>query len=272
MDPYSTLGVSRNASQEEVKKAYKKLAMKHHPDRGGDETKFKQINEAYEQITNPQPQQQGFHSSNGPFEFHFGGGAPQDIFEQFFAQGFGNGPFTQQRRGPGRKNKDLRINVQVSLKDTLTKQQKSVSVQTTKGDRFPVDIEIPRGVSNGTAIKYAQQGDNLFESLPRGDLYVIITVQPEANYSVQGSTLIYSLQLTAIEAMTGCKKIITGIDDKKFDMTIPSGTQYGQRFGFAGQGLYNINTNKRGDMIVLVDIKIPKLNEEQLNILRTIKN
>jgi len=270
MDPYSTLGVSRNASQEEVKKAYKKLAMKHHPDRGGDESKFKQINEAYEQITNPQPQQQQFHS-NGPFEFHFGGGAPQDIFEQFFSQGFGNGPFTQQRRGPGRKNKDLRINVNVTLKDTLEKQHKTVSVQTTKGDRFTVDIEIPRGVTNGTAIKYAQQGDNLFDSLPRGDLYVIITIQPDANFSIQGSTLIYHLELSAIEAITGCKRIIEGIDGKKFDMTIPPATQYGQRFNFSGQGLYQLNTGERGDMIVLVDIKIPRLDEEQLSILRKIK-
>ena len=273
---YDTLGVPKGASDEEIKKAYRKLAAKHHPDRGGDTAKFQEIQSAYETLSDPQKRVQHdnpFQHHQGPngshFEFHFGGAGPEDIFAQFFNQGFGgHNPF--QRQQQPRRNKDLRINLQVILAETLQDQRKSVSVQTTKGERFTVDVNIPRGVGNGTTIKYTQMGDNFFDSLTRGDLYVIINIIADQRFELHGFNLVSNLEINSIEAMTGCDKIIEGIDGREFSIKIPKACQFGTKFGLQGQGLYQMNTNVRGDLIVNVTVKTPTLTDDQLNILRNL--
>jgi len=275
---YETLGVPKGASELEIKQAYRKLAAKHHPDRGGDTAKFQEVQSAYETLSDPIKRQQHdnpnpfHHTQAGPngshFEFNFGGSAgPEDIFAQFFNQGFGgHNPFQQQRQS--RRNKDLRVNLQITLAETLTDQVKTISIQTTRGDRFNIDVNIPKGVSNGTTIKYSQMGDNMFETLTRGDLYVIINLQHDNKFEIHGINLIFKLEISAIEAIIGCEKEIHGIDGKRFNIKIPQACQFGQKFGISGQGLYQMNVNHRGDLIVDVFIKIPLLNNEQLNILR----
>jgi curved DNA-binding protein len=278
-DAYSTLGVQRDATDEEIKKAYRKLAAKHHPDKeGGSTAKFQEIQGAYETLTDPQKRQQHdnpnpFHqhrAQSGPnnFEFHFGGGDAHDIFGQFFRQGGGGGsPFQQQQP---RRNKDLRINITVTLASTLSEQQKTVIVQTTKNDKFNVDVKIPRGVSNGTTIKYTQLGDNFFESLTRGDLYVIISVIADSRFEIHGVSLVTNLEISSIEAMTGTEKEVAGIDGTTFLIKIPVGCQFGTKFGLQGKGLYQMNTEYRGDLIVNTIIKTPTLTEAQIQILKTI--
>ena len=278
---YETLGVPKGASDEEIKRAYRKMAAQHHPDKqGGNTAKFQEIQSAYETLTDPQKRQQHdnptpFHhthaSPNGShFEFNFGGGAgPEDIFQQFFSQGFGGGNNPFHRQQP-RRNKDLRINLQVSLAETLNDIHKSVSVQTTKGERFTVDVNIPRGVGNGTTIKYSQMGDNFFDSLTRGDLYVIINIIADQRFELHGLNLVSNLEINSIEAMTGCDKIIQGIDNREYNIKIPKACQFGTKFGLQGQGLYQMNTDARGDLIVNVTIKTLALSDEQLNILRNI--
>ena len=272
---YETLGVPKGASEDEIKRAYRKLAAKHHPDRGGDTAKFQEIQSAYETLTDPQKRAQHdnpFQQHQGPggshFEFHFGGGNPEDIFQQFFSQGFGGNPF--QRQAQPRRNKDLRINLQITLAETLINQHKSVSVQTTKGERFTVDVNIPRGVSNGTTIKYSQMGDNFFDTLTRGDLYVIINIIADQRFQQHGINLVSDLEINSIEAMTGCDKIIQGLDGREFSIKIPRACQYGTKFGLQGQGLYQMNTNVRGDLIVNIIVTTPNLTEQQLNMLRNL--
>ena len=270
-DAYQTLGVGKNATEEEIKKAYRRMASQHHPDKGGDTATFQKIQTAYETLSDPQKRQQhdNPHAHNGGFEFHFGGGGAHDvndIFSQFFRQGFSQGPAQRQPR----KNKDLRINLQITLASTLNEQIKTVSVQTTKGDRFNVDVKIPRGVNHGTTIKFPQQGDNMFDTLTRGDLYVIITVLADNRYEVHGVDLVANLEINSIEAITGTEREITGLDDRVFLIKIPAGCQYDSKFGLQGQGLYRMNTQLRGDLVVNVVIKTPVLSEEQLNILRNI--
>lgn len=271
---YKTLGVPKGASVEEVKKAYRKLASQHHPDRGGDTAKFQEIQSAYETLTDPVKRQQHDNPNpfgNGGFEFHFGGNPNDhvhDVFKQFFHQGFSQG---HQQRQP-RKNKDLRINIQVTLASTLDTQVKKVSVQTTKGDRFTVDVNIPKGVANGTTIKFTQQGDNMFATLPRGDLYVIVTVVADSNYEVHGVDLITNVEINSIEAIIGVDREVTGLDGRVFLVKIPAATQYGTKFGLQGQGLYRMNTQMRGDLIVNVVITTPRLPEEQLTVLRNLTN
>ena len=276
---YETLGVPKGASESEIKKAYRKLAGQHHPDKGGDTIKFQEIQSAYETLSDPQKRQQHdnpnpfaqhHQGSNGShFEFNFGGGTgPEDIFQQFFSQGFGHNPF--QRQQQSRRNKDLRINLQITLAETLTDIHKSVSVQTTKGERFNVEVRIPRGVGNGTTIKYSQMGDNFFDSLTRGDLYVIINIIADQRFELHGLNLVSNLEINSIEAMTGCDKIIQGIDGREYNIKIPKACQFGTKFGLQGQGLYQMNTDARGDLIVNVTVKTLTLSDDQLNILRNI--
>jgi len=275
-DAYQTLGVGKNATEEEIKKAYRKMASQHHPDRGGATAKFQEIQSAYETLTDPVKRQQHdnpnpFGAQRGPngFEFHFGGGGAHDvndIFSQFFRQGGSQG--TAQRQP--RKNKDLRINLQITLASTLADQSKTVSVQTTKGDRFNIDVAIPQGVGHGTTIKFSQQGDNMFDTLLRGDLYVILNVIPDTRYEIYGFDLVANIEINSIAAMTGTDQEVVGLDDRVFLIKIPVGCQFGNKFRIQGQGLYRMNTQLRGDLVVNVVIKTPALSEEQLNILRNI--
>ena len=281
-DAYTVLGVARGASDEEIKRAYRKLASQNHPDKGGDTAKFQEIQSAYDTLADPQkraehdnpnPFGQHGHPGNSGFEFHFGGGHPQDIFAQFFQQaGFGGrNPFQQQQHQP-RRNKDLRVQLSVSLASTLDQQRKTISVQTTKGDRYNVDVDIPRGVNSGTTIKYAQLGDNFFDTLTRGDLYVIINVENDERFELHGINVILNLEIDSIDAMTGMDKTIQGVDGKEYNIKIPQACQFGSKFGLQGQGLYQMNTMHRGDLIVNVIVKTPTLTEAQLSILRTIKS
>lgn len=274
---YETLGINPSASDEEIKKAYRRLAGKYHPDKGGDTAKFQEIQTAYNTLSDPVKRQQHdnpnpFHGGpNGShFEFQFGGG-PHDIFEQFFHQaGFGHqNPFRSQHT---RRNKDLRITLRIDLSSTLDEQIKTVSVETTKGDRFNVDVRIPRGVNTGTTIKYSGQGDNMFETLTRGDLYVIINIIENDKFQIHGNTLITDLEVSAIEAMVGVERTVNGIDNKMFSIKIPSGCQHDTKFGLKGQGLYQINSPVRGDLIVNIKIKVPTVTPEEATLLKTMWN
>lgn len=278
-DHYQTLGVSRTATADEIKKAYKKLASKHHPDKGGDEAKFKEVQIAYDVLSDPQQRQQydnpnPFRQGNGQgFEFNFGDGAGMDdILNSIFGgHGRQQGPFGPRRAQP-RRNKDLRVNILVSLASTLEAQRKIVRVQTTNKTPFEVDVDIPRGVTPGTTIKYSGRGDNFFESLPRGDLYVIIQLEQDERFELFGSNVLTTLEIDSFEAMIGCEKTVQGIDDRNYKIKIPQGTQPGVKFRLEAQGLYGMNSNSRGDLVVELRIRTPKLTPEQLNQLVNLKD
>ena len=278
-DHYQTLGVSRTATADEIKKAYKKLASKHHPDRGGNEEKFKEVQIAYDTLSDPQKRQQydnptPFRQGNGQgFEFNFGDGADMDdILNSIFGgHGRQQGPFGPRRAQP-RRNKDLRVNILVSLASTLEAQRKTVRVQTTNKTPFEVDVDIPRGVTPGTTIKYSGRGDNFFESLPRGDLYVIIQLEQDERFELFGSNVLTTLEIDSFEAMIGCEKTVQGIDDRNYKIKIPQGTQPGVKFRLEAQGLYAMNSNSRGDLVVELRVRTPKLTPEQLNQLVNLKD
>lgn len=272
-DYYNILGVQRTATDHDIKSAYRRMASKHHPDKGGDTAKFQELQKAYETLSNatsrheydnPSPFQQPGNPGNSHFEFNFGGGAgPGDIFSQFFSQGFG-GVHQNPFHAHPRRNKDLRVSITVPLASTLDNQTKSVNIQTTNGDTFNVDVTIPRGAGDGTTIKYTQLGDNIFDTLTRGDLYVIINVTADPRFQIQGDTVLTNLEINSIEAMLGSDKEVVGIDGKVFLIKIPVGCQFGTKFGLSGQGLYSINSNHRGDLIANISIVTPTLTEEQI--------
>jgi molecular chaperone DnaJ len=112
----------------------------------------------------------------------------------------------------------------------------------------------------------------MFETLTRGDLYVIINVLADERFEVHGFNLVANLEINSIEAMLGVDREVTGLDDRVFLDKIPPATQYGAKFGLQGQGIYRMSTDYRGDLIVNVIINTPTLTEDQLNILRNLNS
>ncbi len=270
MTHYNTLGVKDDATAEEIKRAYRKLASQHHPDKGGDVKKFQEIEEAYRVLSDANQRQQYDMQRNGfgSTHFHWQSGNIDDIFRQF---GFGDvfGGMRQQQR----RNKDLRIELPVPLVSTLESQVKIISVSTTNGQRETVEVNIPRGVTNGTTVKYAGLGDNLFNTIPRGDLYVHFKVHSAENFLVNGIDLYTPVHVNCLQAITGGSVRVAGLDGKMFDLTIPPGTQAGTRFRIHHQGLYQMNSEHRGHLYVETQITVPQnLTESQIEIIRNLIN
>ena len=282
MTHYDTLGVSENASLEEIKKAYRKLANQHHPDKGGNTTRFQQIQSAYDVVGDPNKRTQYDAERRGMGGFSFtvngqnvGNGIPPEMEEMLrnfgfaFGQGFaGHGdPFSHFRQP--RKNKDLQIEIVISLASTLEEQTKIINVRTTNGDSYPVEVNIPRGVRPSSTIKYPGLGDNFFSTLPRGDLYIKIQIEANKDFGLDNLDLIKNIELDCVRAMVGDTVTICGLDNKTFELTIPAGTQTNTRFRIPQQGLYAMNQNIRGSLIINVKITVPvNLTAEQQQTLK----
>lgn len=269
MTHYDTLGVSESANQDEIKKAYRKLANQHHPDKGGDTNRFQQIQSAYETLSdnNRRAQYDAERQGMGGFRFtvngqDMGSGMPHEMEEMLRNFGFAFGPGFANHGDPfnvfrqPRKNKDLQIELIVSLSSTLQEQVKIISVKTSNGDTYPVEVKIPRGVRPGSTVKYSGLGDNFFASLPRGDLYVKVNIEANQEYGIDNIDLHKTVELDCVLAMVGGTVVVSGLDGKRFDINIPAGTQTGTRFRLAEQGLYAMNQNVRGNLIINVKITV----------------
>lgn len=275
MTHYDTLGVGENATPDEIKKAYRKLASQHHPDKGGDTEKFQAIQSAYDTLADNDKRQRYDHERRNPggVHFQFHQGDINDIFKQFGFPGSMD-PFGQFRHPQQpRRNKDLRIELPVPLVTTLEDQVKTISVQTTNGTRETVEVKVPRGVVTGTQIKYSGLGDNLFNTIPRGDLYVQITVHPADGFSVNGIDLYTKFSVNCLTAIAGGNAVVVGLDAKEFTINIPPGTQPGTKFRLSNQGLNQLNSDQRGNLYAEMSVTIPQnFTLEQLELIRTLIN
>lgn len=262
MSHYDTLKVTENASQEEIKKAYRRLASKHHPDKGGSKLEFQKIEEAYRVLSDPAQREQYDLERRGGAGIRFNwnpdvNGMPNidDIFTQFGFPGQQRDPFERMRHP--RKNRDVRINLHISLEETLSPIAKTIQIQTSNRQET-VNISVPRGIEHDSTIKYPGLGDTLFETLPRGDLYVTIKISPHPKFRISHYDLLCSMKISAYEAILGTEKEVTSIEGRSFMLKIPPGTQQGTKFRIKDQGLYSPRNNVRGNLLVEVEIEIPK--------------
>ena len=274
MTYYEILGVDNTATADDIKRAYRKLASQHHPDKGGDKAKFQEIQKAYNTLADDATRQQYDMERNGmgagSREFHFQSGDINEIFRNF---GFGGDPFNPFRHQQQRRNKDLRIEIPLPLVTTLEEQTKTIEVTTTSGEKSTLEVKIPRGVTTGTNIKYSGLGDNLFNTIPRGDLYVQFKIHGAENFAVNNIDLYSKINVNCLLAITGGKVSITGLDGKVLELTIPPGTQPGTRFRLPQQGLYQLNTAIRGDLYVEIAITVPQnLTPDAVEIIQSLLN
>ncbi len=264
MDYYSILGVKETATQDEIKKAYKKLAMQHHPDRGGDTKKFQEISQAYDTLSDPNKRSEydAEKSGMGGTQFHFHTGNPFDPFSQMFG---GRSPFDQFFNQRARqKNRDLNIRCTISFKQSFLGTELEATYMLPSGKPQTITIKVPPGVEHGQTIRYSGMGDDSAPSLPRGDLNVTILVEPLEGYERRGDDIVMPITINAIEAMVGCSKTINTLDDNNLKIALRPGTKHGSEFLNRGLGFRNVASGFKGNLIVRVHIDIPAVLDQTI--------
>jgi curved DNA-binding protein len=244
MTPYQTLGLAPDATEEEIKKAYKRLAMKHHPDRGGDEAKFKEVKEAYEILMNKNRVEPEMPNMDAMFN---------DLFRNF-GFSFNHGQPQQPQ------NSAIQVQVPITLEETLTAQTKYVSIRRSSSTAPEyVKLNIPAGSVHGQKIRFPNLGDNKYSDLPMGDLYAIIIFDVPKDTSVlNNGDILLQRNINFIDASVGSKLVVEGIDKKQYEVVISAGTQHGTILCLKNQGI--LIGQKRTDLKISISVTIPKLD------------
>jgi len=342
-DYYDVLGVSKTDNDEGIRRAYRKMAMEYHPDRNkeaGAEEKFKEINEAYQVLSDPKKRNQydtygrAGGGSNGGFDRPFDGhdvfGGFGDIFDSFFGDtsgrrgreaqrgadlnqrltltleesvfgverqldlarlerckrcaGAGNEPGTAINncttcRGSGQVRRVQRnifgqfaqVTGCTSCRGTGKTIEKPCNICKGAGlDRKDrkISVKIPAGVEDGMQVRLTSEGDAGSGGAPAGNLYVQLRVRAHEKFQRDGNDLVYILPVNVAEAALGVDKKVPTLDGGDETIKIPQGTQPGAEFRIKGKGVPHLNLNRRGDLRVLVDLKVPdKLNSQQRELL-----
>lgn len=242
-DYYATLGVQRTATADEIKRAYRRLASQHHPDKGGDTTKFQEVEEAYRTLSDTNKKQQydnpgvhvnvnNFSPGHSPFNF-------DEIFAQFGTR------FNQQHR----PQQHARITLSVSLLDVARASTKTITVSTPHGVNN-LEINIPRGIEDGDSVQYAGIA-------PGGiDLIITFRIAPDPVWQRQGSNLLVRKEISIWDLMLGSQIEISDIHGTALELTIPQGAHPGTILRVRGRGLYS-KQGGAGDLMVQLNAKMP---------------
>ncbi len=271
-DYYAILGVPKTASQDDIRKAFRKLARQHHPDVAKDkksaEAKFKEINEANEVLSDSEKRQRYDSLGSDWDKVPRGGGVPpqwqrtgggmqgggfSDFFEAFFG-GSGRGGFG---RGGSvkRRGEDLEYELPVSVEDALRGGKTAFSI--SRGNRSEtITVTIPKGVRAGQRIRLTGQGGPGVGGAEAGDLYLLVAIAPHRDYRAEGADLIREIPVTVTAAVLG-GEIEVETPDGAVKLKIPAGTQPRQKFRLKGRGLPSGAAGARGDFFAEARIVIP---------------
>ena len=289
-DYYKVLGVKKDASEGEIKKAYRKLAMKYHPDHTkGDksaEEKFKKISEAYAVLSDKDKRKEydtfgseGFHqrfSQEDIFRgFDFG-----DIFREF---GFGGGDFSSGRRGGTRfsfgggqgfnfgggqqqapvKGSDLVYELPLTLREVATGTSKTISLQHQGGSEN-LTVKIPAGIMEGKKLRLTGKGEPGPLGVPPGDLFLIIHMAPHSIFRREKNDLYMEKKIKLSEALLGTSIEVPTIDGETKTIRVPPGTPPGAKIRMKALGMPVMGGSSRGDSFVIVNPILPKkINKKQ---------
>jgi len=282
-DYYVTLGVPRDASADDIKKAFRKLARLYHPDTATDkktaEEKFKEINEAYEVLGDPekrkkydtlgarwqQPEATGYHDS----DVHFGGTGFSDFFEQYFSggsrygfpQGFDEGHPAGAGRAHPRRGHDIEGDILVTLEEAMHGTQRPISLQTRNrqtgaAQTHSFEVRIPPGATDGRRIRVPAQGEPGQNGGAAGDLYLRVRHAAHPEFTTHDTDMHHELHIAPWEAVLGAEIIVPTLDGA-IKLRIPAGAENGQKLRVRGKGLPKGKTGERGDFYVALQVVLP---------------
>ncbi len=299
-DYYKLLGVEKSASQDEIRRAFRRLARKYHPDVAEDkeaaESKFKEINEAYEVLGDEEKRAKydtlganwqhggGFAGAGGfpggmggftraggmpagDYEFHFGGTGFSDFFEAFFG---GGGRTSDQQfggmgfGGPAARGRDVEADLAITLDEVFHGGNRTISL-SKPGSSEPAQkyaVKIPSGIREGQKIRLQGRGESGADPSRPGDLYLRIRYQKHPFFTVDGDDLLCDVPLAPWQAVLGHEVDIDTFDGR-LRLKIPAGTQPAQKFRFRGKGMQR-KDGTRGDLYAVADVELPRnLSMEQ---------
>lgn len=284
-DPYEILGVSKSASADELRRAYRRLAKEHHPDRNPNDPKaidrFKEVQAAYEVLGDAQKREQydRFGAGGPPPDFgqwstghgvdgvnvDFGDlGDLSSIFAQFFGGGFGgrasarrpHASRAKRPTAPPRRGADIAHSIEIDLEEAATGVNREIKLRSDRpGHTERLEFQVPAGVADGQKIRIAGKGQDGRGG--RGDLLIQCRIRPHRYFRREGDDIHLELPLSFSEAALGAKVEIPTLNGHSV-LTIPPGTSGGARMRLRGQGLPNIRTKQRGDLFAVVRIVAPK--------------
>ena len=275
MDYYQLLGVSKNASEKELKSAFKKKAMEHHPDKGGDANTFQQINEAYQNLSDPQkrqmydqfgtvdPQPQG---GPGFQNFHFTTDGPRCTYNDIMSP-LDLVVLTKIMANPRHNNR-----CKITLGEVYKGKNVIATYRLNNGQEQTVDIKVPPGVVSGDKIKYGGMGQRDINGIPPGDLYVQIQVTGEKDWQVNGMDIMTEKKVSVLDLMTGTLVNIITPEGRNIKLTLPKGTQPNTVFNVTGKGLPNRRTGHQGNIHVRIIGTVPKnLDSDDISLIEQIR-
>ena len=304
-DYYEILGVSKSASADEIKKAFRKQAQKHHPDAGGNEETFKQINEAYDALSDPEKRKMydrfgtvdGFgaqgagtwpgggswpggggrtytYTSNGGSGSGFDFGNIGDIFNNI-RNGDGafgsNWDFNVNRPNKGR---DLQAEISLSFEEAFKGTQKNITITIpSTGERQTVTAKIPAGAVDGGKLRYRGKGEFGANGGQRGDLIVITRIKEHPLYARDKADVLMDLPVSFVEAALGASVVVPAPDGTRVKLRVPAGTQDGRLLRVKGKGAQKVKGSGTGDLKVKVRVTVPKqLDEKQREAIEALRD
>lgn len=305
-DYYKTLGVSKTATADEIKKAYRKLARENHPDAGGDEEKFKDINEAYEVLSDEKKRQlydqygtanqnqvpYGWGGSgqgvNINIEDLFGGSSSwSDILERLrkgegafgtewsFMDGLNDFSFSgpNARSSQPRKGKDTTVDLKLTFDEAFKGTTKRISLKIPgRTDQTTLDVKVPAGANDGDRQRFRGQGVPGANGGQPGDLIVTMRIAPHDEYTRKGADVLMNAKVSMVDAALGCSIVVTAPDGSKVRVKVPAGTQPGTVLSVKDKGAPRVKGTGQGNLKITLDIPVPtNLNEAQRKALEDFK-
>ncbi|MGQ9480996.1 DnaJ C-terminal domain-containing protein [Chloroflexus sp.] len=264
-DYYQVLGVSRTASDEEIKQAYRRLARKYHPDvNPGDpkaEARFKEINEAY-QVLSDKEQRAKYDRFGSDFRryeqtgfggFDYGSQDFADLFETLFGQRRTTGSGFNVRLD----GQDVEQPVELTLEEAYNGTQRTVQFSNPNGTPRTITVKIPAGIDTGKRVRVPGEGAPGLNGGRRGDLYLVVNVKPHERFERKGNDLHTTIPVSMYTLLLGGQTQIPLLSGKTLTLNIPSQTQNGRVFRIAGQGMPLMHSHRYGDLFVTVSAVLP---------------